>query len=115
VEINGVKYKNLLDHDVKIKGDEVHFFKKSTQQKPKVNYSSEVVPGKGIVGRKKKIVSIQFLPKTKKDVVFIVNSFILEAISEKHPELVPYFAAPGKQTRGADGKVLYADGLYKLG
>ena len=115
-----VQYINLLEHEVIIQTykdqdiKDMLMFKKSDRSKPQVTYKTVDVenPYIDIMSGDKILVSVTNLPKVKEGVVYIVNAFILEALYSFDKENAKYFAAPGKQVRGSDGKVLYAKGLY---
>ena len=107
---------NLLSHPVDIKvGDNIlHWEAADKSRKPIVKYKTVEVENKYIdlVGGDKIVQSVNNLPKRKKGVLYIVNSFVLDAIIEKDASNAAYFIAPGRQNRGEGGKVSYAEGFY---
>ena len=115
-EVNGIKYQSLFDHTFSVltKGIVKPInFKQSRRGKPTVRYKTIPID-EGISGGEKVVVGIDNLPTCFDGRVYLVPSFVLEAIRDLHPELVHHFNAPGRQVRGKDGKILYSDGLYKI-
>jgi len=112
-EIDGLVYENTLDHEISIKnGDDILVFDANKEGRPVVKYEYIDIEG-GITGRDKFPVGIENLPKKKKGTIYIVNSFILEALYHIDEKNRFFYESPGQQVRGANGKVLYADGMYK--
>ena len=116
-KINGIQYQSLFNHEFSVlsKGIEkpIHF-KASCRAKPIVKYKNIPIDDKGISGGEKVVVSIDNLPTHFDGRIYLVPSFVLEAVRDLYPELVHHFNAPGRQVRGMDGKILYSDGLYKI-
>ena len=115
-EVNGIKYQSLFDHDFSVLSKGITqpiYFRASYKAKPTVRYKTIPID-KGISGGEKVVVGIDNLPTSFDGRVYLVPSFVLESVRDLYPELVHYFNAPGRQVRGKDGKILYADGLYKI-
>lgn len=113
--ISGIVYENRLSHSLDILSNgKIYSFNKSRLPKIKVEYSSVGKKTTGLQSSRKKAVRITGLPKGVAGKIFIVGAFVLDAIEELCPENLKYFQSPGKQIRGEDGKILYADGvIYK--
>lgn len=115
-EVNGIKYQSLFTHDFSVLSKGIPkpiYFRASSKAKPTVKYKTLPID-EGISGGEKVVVGIDNLPTCFDGRVYLVPSFVLEAIRDMYPELVHHFNAPGRQVRGKDGKILYADGLYKI-
>jgi len=114
------KYINLLDHPITIEEypgqplKEMSVYEAAKGLKPKVTYKTVKInhPLIKIQGGDKFPVKVDNLPAIEIDTVYIVNSFILEALVEIDKKFALNFASVGKQHRGEGGKVLYAKGLY---
>ena len=115
--VNDIRYQSLFNHDFSVlsKGiEQLIHFQASHHAKPIVRYKTIPIDNKGISGGEKVVVGIDNLPTYFDGRVYLVPSFVLEAVRDLYPELVHHFNAPGRQVRGMDGKILYSDGLYKI-
>ena len=114
--VDGIEIENLLSHPVDIKlGSEIYHWEAACKsKKPIVKWKTIKVDNDmfNLDGGSKVVVSINNLPKRKLGKLFLVNSFVLDALVEQDPENAGYFVAPGKQNRERGGKVSYAEGFY---
>lgn len=116
-DILGITYQSLFDHSFTVMANGINdliIFSPSGRSKPTVIYKMISISDIGIHGGEKVAVKIEHMPTVFDGRVYLVPAFVLEAIHKLYPELVHHFNAPGKQIRGANGKILYADGLYKI-
>ena len=115
-----MKYINLTDHPIKIKGKSGVVTFPANKQKPLLVSENMAVGGQGEVVEYVQIYQdILHLPPKKKGIKYIVPLFILDALHrfQGHPECPEHLkdrddvVSPGRKVFGSDGKVLYAEGV----
>jgi hypothetical protein len=115
-----MRYINLADHPIKIKGKNGVVKFPANKQKPLLISKSVPVGGDGEIVEFVQIYQdILHLPEKKEGVKYIVPLFILDALQrfQANPNCPEHLkdrddvVSPGKKVLGRNGKVLYAEGL----